>query len=140
MADDPQDTPAQPTPPGATGSRPKMRRPNRLRGPDAPAPAAPKNKTFVPKLIGEILTQTERDNLPEEAQAFLVQGYNYALEEYGDPARALHLGWAAVQRHFHKVGQHWEPLPEHAQSAPPAAAPKPSDADIAERLKHLHHR
>ncbi len=69
-----------------------------------------------------------------------VQGYNYGLEEYGDPERALHLGWASVQRHFHQVGQHWEPNAAEPHHEPPAPTHGDADADVVARLKRLHNR
>jgi len=122
-------------PPPAGG--PKVRKPNRLRGPAAPKPPAPRHAAFVPKLLAEILPAGTRDTLPEEAQDLFVQGYNYGLEEYGDPERALHLGWAAVHRHFHKVGDRWV-----AQAPKQDELPQPNQSDdkIVERLRQLHHR
>ena len=131
------DTPPKDPPAGAQPVRPKMRRPNRLRGPDAPAAAAPARRAaFVPKLLVEILPAAERDAMPEEAQNLFVQGYNYGLEEYGDPERARHLGFAAVHRHFDQVGKTWVPKPEQHETP----APTHADADIAARLRRLHNR
>src|SRR5579863_8884433 len=62
-------TPPDPNKPGEAAARTKMRRPNRLRGPDAPAAAAKgRQAAFVPKLLFEILPQPQRDTLPEAAQ------------------------------------------------------------------------
>jgi len=125
------------TPPDA--QRSKMRRPNRLRGPDAPAAAAKaRPSTFVPKLLAEILPEAVRDRLPEEAQQLFVQAYNYGLEEYNDPEHAGHLGWAAVHRHYDKVGGKWVEKPPEAK---PHATPHDESAEaVVERLKKLHHR
>jgi cation transport regulator ChaB len=130
------DTPSK-TPPAGGASRPKMRKPNRLRGPDAPAPRLPGRATFVPKLLVEVLPPAVRDDMPEEARDLFLQGYNYALEEYGDPERATHLGWAAVHRHFHRIGSAWV-----AQPAQPHDMPEPKSADdrIVAGLRRLHHR
>lgn len=119
----------------ATGR--KMRRPSRVRGPDTPSVKPPRHTTFVPKLLSEVLPEPERDLLPEDAQDLFLQGYNYGLEEYGDHERALHLGWASVSRHYHKVGTHWVPI--LAASHDPAEL-KPDAPDITERLRHLHNR
>jgi cation transport regulator ChaB len=125
-----------PTSKPATGR--KMRRPNRLRGPGAAAAKPARRATFVPKLLSEVLPEAVRNALPEEARDLFLQGYNYALEEYGDHERALHLGWAAVGRHYHKVGTQWLPKPAepHLQeSTLPHANP-----DVVERLRQLHDR
>jgi hypothetical protein len=127
------ETPKTPEP-----ARPKMRRPNRLRGRNAPATAAPaRHAGFVPKLLAEVLPASERDALPAEAQELFVQGYNYGLEEYGDPQRALHLGWAAVHRHFDQAGKAWVAKPAAAHDAAPAHH---DASDVAERLRRRHNR
>jgi len=134
-------TPPDPKTPDEAGPRAnKMRRPNRLRGPDAPAPAAKGRQTvFVPKLLAEILPQPQRDNLPEEAQQVFVQAYNYGLEEYNDPEHALHLGWAAVHRHYDKVGSKWVEKPV-GSTAHADAHDESSTESVVERLRKLHHR
>jgi len=132
-------TPPDPKTPADATPRAKMRRPNRLRGADAPAPAAKARQTaFVPKLLVEILPQPQRDNLPEEAQQLFVQAYNYGLEEYNDPEHALHLGWAAVHRHYDKVGRKW--VEKSAATAHPDAHDEASTESVVERLRQLHHR
>jgi hypothetical protein len=138
MSDTPSKAPDQAAQPPHPAERPKMRRPNRLRGRNAP-PAAPtaRQAGFVPKLLAEILPAAERDALPVEVQELFVQGYNYGLEEYGDPERALHLGWAAVHRHFDQVGKTWVAKPAAAHAA---AAPPHGDPDVAQRLRRLHNR
>jgi cation transport regulator ChaB len=133
-------TPPDPNKPGEAAARTKMRRPNRLRGPDAPAGAAKgRQAAFVPKLLFEILSQPQRDTLPEAAQQLFVQAYNYGLEEYHDPEHALHLGWAAVHRHYDKVGSKWGEKPV-AAAAHPDAHDESSTESVVERLRQLHHR
>ena len=127
-----------PANPPSAAQRPKMRRPNRLRGPDAPEPIARQPSGFVPKLLGEILRREERDALPEAAQDLFVQAYNYGLEEYGDPRRALHLAWVAIQRHYDKVGATWVAKP--AGPVVPSGPHEDPIASIADRLRKLHGR
>ena len=52
-----------------------------------------------------------RAHLPARAQDIYREAFNHAWAEYGaapgDEAIAHRVAWAAVKRHYHKVGHDW---------------------------------
>ncbi len=96
--------------------------------------------SFVPRLAAEILPKDLRASLPEEAQEYFVQGYNYALQEYGDEARAQHLGWAAVHRHYDLVDGHWHAKPPSDIDTKGETPHGVSGRSAVEQLRRLHRR
>jgi cation transport regulator ChaB len=95
---------------------------------------------FVPRLAAEIVSGDLRASLPEKAQEYFVQGYNYALQEYGDEARAHHLGWAAVHRHYEVVDGRWHAKPPPGIEMTVESSHGVSGQSAVERLRRLHRR
>jgi cation transport regulator ChaB len=58
---------------------------------------------------------------PAKAQRTYAEALESAEKEYGDPARAHRVAYAALKHSFKKVGDHWEPKPRRGPSDPQAA-------------------
>jgi len=64
----------------------------------------------MPYLSNEDLPMSVRAHLPEHAQDIFRAAFNSAWDRYGgrdDVARRI--AWAAVKRHYHKLGKDWVP-------------------------------
>jgi cation transport regulator len=71
----------------------------------------------MPYASNEDLPDSVRRHLPPHAQDIFRGAFNGAWQSYGarEPARreeiAHRVAWAAVKRHYRKVGDRWEPRP-----------------------------
>lgn len=65
------------------------------------------------------LPPSVRTHLPEHAQEIFLEAFNHAWQEYAEPWRrrpgtsleetAHRVAWAAVKRHYVKLGDRWLP-------------------------------
>ncbi|MCL2452409.1 MAG: ChaB family protein [Alphaproteobacteria bacterium] len=67
----------------------------------------------MPYASNEDLPPSVRSHLPPHAQDIFRAAFNNAFEEYGaDPLGeeiAFRVAWAAVKKHYHKIGSEWVP-------------------------------
>jgi len=82
----------------------------------------------------------------KHAQQTFAKAHDSAAEQYGDPARAHQVAFAAVKHSYEKVGDHWEPKeggkkgPSDAraeQGGPNATAETAGGVDAHASKKHL---
>lgn len=65
----------------------------------------------MPYSTNEDLPPSVRAHLPPHAQDIFRAAFNNAWESYGGrEATAFRIAWAAVKRHYRKVGDEWVPL------------------------------
>jgi cation transport regulator len=70
----------------------------------------------MPYRSNEDLPRSVRDHLPLEAQEMFRKVFNNAWREYSDrgldevEALAFRVAWAAVKRHYRKIGSDWVPI------------------------------
>jgi cation transport regulator len=68
----------------------------------------------MPYAINEDLPPSVRDHLPSHAQDIFRAAFNSAYDDHrGDPRQeeaAFRIAWAAVKKHYHKVGARWQPI------------------------------
>lgn len=67
----------------------------------------------MPYASNEDLPPSVRGHLPAHAQDIFRAAFNNAFEEYGADPRgeeiAFRVAWAAVKKHYHKIGGEWVP-------------------------------
>jgi cation transport regulator len=65
----------------------------------------------MPYASTDDLPDSVRLHLPPHAREIFVAAFNNAWDEYGgDEQRCFRIAWAAVKRHYHKVGDEWRPI------------------------------
>ena len=52
---------------------------------------------------------------PAKAQRTWAEAHDSAVQTYGEGRRAHMVAYAALKRHFEKLGDHWEPKKDGAQ-------------------------
>jgi cation transport regulator len=62
----------------------------------------------MPYLSNEELPPSVRVHLPPHAQDIYRQAFNHAWQQYGEVEATAHrVAWAAVKRHYVKIGARW---------------------------------
>jgi cation transport regulator len=68
----------------------------------------------MPYRVVDDLPDTVRLHLPLHAQEIFLAAFNNAWQqhasEFDHEATAHRIAWAAVKRHYHKVGDDWVPI------------------------------